>query len=78
MSTLDSSIADKLADLVDWLTKKRREHPSADTPDALQMEMHQLQQKLSQAPTQPTRVAARSLELKEPIPEQQKIMDMAG
>ena len=72
-----SSITEKLASMVDWLTQKRGQFVSPPTTDALHTEIDQLKKMLSSAPTRPTR-AIRKNESLEPVTEQQKILDMAG
>lgn len=51
---------------------------SIKTVDTFSAEIHQLEQKLSQAPTQPMRTTRHHSTLLEPVTEQQKIMDMSG
>jgi hypothetical protein len=71
------SIGEKLAGIVNWVTQKRQQFVSTETPDTLYTEIYQLKKTLSNAPTRPTR-AVRKSEPPEPVTEQQKIMDMAG
>lgn len=69
-------IIEKLAGLVGWLTYGHWQIVPAQTVDDLYAEIHQLEKRLANAPTQPLHVRnPRSLE---PVTEQQKIMDLAG
>ncbi len=74
-----SSITEKLTDVFDWLTQKRRQAVAPQTTNTLYPEMNDFKRNLSSnnTPTRPSR-AIRKFEALEPVTEQQKIMDLAG
>ena len=80
MNGSNSSIAEKLTDIVDWLTQKRWQATSSPAEaDMLYTEINQLKKALSSnAPTRPSRVVRSKPESLEPVTEQQKILDLAG
>jgi flagellar hook-basal body complex protein FliE len=77
-TSLEISFTEKLSDIVDWFTQKRKEPTATDSSDALYEEIDQLKKTLATARTKPTQAVRGRNESLEPVTEQQKIMDMAG
>ena len=67
---------EKMVGFVDWLTNGRWQIVPSERVDELYTEIYQLEKTLAKAPTRPTRV--RNSKSREPITEQQKIVDLAG
>ena len=71
-------VVEKIIDFLDYHLPEEWSSTSGRRVDTFYAEIHQLEQKLSQAPTRPTRIVRKPSKLLEPLTEQQKIMDMSG